>query len=106
MMSLYLPDEIEITPVTRNATFRTETEGTPFTVNAYVEDDDKIQYGSDGAPIKPAKRIFLPYGTVITEGDSIRVTKRSGSTVTDVKQRVRSVSPVGSFGRSHLEIIV
>jgi len=105
-MSLYYPDQVEITPITRNTNFRTETEDYAFKSKAYVEDDDRIVYGSDGQPVRPSKRIFLPFNTKIAEGDSIRVTKRAGKEVTDVEQRVRMVSLVGTFGGSHLEVLV
>lgn len=105
-MKLYFPDEIQITPASRDSNFRNEVRGHSFIVNAYVEDDDKIVYGSDGTPITPAKRVFLHYNTNIKNGDYIKVIKRSGVEVESTDQLVRSVSRVGTFSRSHLEVLV
>ncbi len=105
-MSIYFVDEVQITPIIRNATFRTETEGATTTVEAYVEDDDRITYGRDGTPIRPAKRVFLPFGISIAEGDMIRITKRFGTIVTETSKQVSGVSPVGAFEGSHIEVVV
>lgn len=105
-MNLYFTDLVQITPVTRDASFRTETKGTSFSKNAYVEFDDRISYDGSGLPIRPAKVIFLPYATTIKEGDYIKVLKYHGNSVTANEQRVRSVAPVGSFHGSHLEILI
>ena len=104
-MSIYFTDQVQVTPITRDAKFRTETEGTPFTSDAYVEEDDKVVYGSDGAPIKPARRIFLPYGTSIAEGDFVKITKKNGFSITDKDRKVKGISYIGSFGSSHLEVL-
>ncbi len=105
-MSIYFVDEVQITPITRNSTFRTETEGATITVEAYIEDDDRITYGRDGTPIRPAKRVFLPFGTSIAEGDMVRTTKRFGTTVTETSKQVSRVSPIGAFEGSHVEVVV
>ena len=105
-MRLYFPDEVQITPTSRNPNFRNEVRGHPIIVDAYVEDDDKITYGSDGTPIAPAKRIFLHYNVAIKNGDYVKVIKRSGIAVDGVDQQVRSVSMIGTFSRSHLEVLV
>ena len=105
-MKLYFPDEVQITPASRDANFRNEVKGHAFSVDAYVENDDKIVYGSDGIPINPAKRVFLHYNVSIKAGDYIKVLKRSGFTVEGMDQLVRSVSRVGTFSRSHLEVLV
>jgi len=104
-MSIYLTDQVQITPITRDANFRNETVGTPFSSDAYVEEDDKITYGSDGQPIKPARKIVLPYETSIQEGDRIKLIKKNGKVVTDKDRQVKSVSLIGAFDGSHLEVL-
>jgi hypothetical protein len=65
-MSIYFTDQVEITPVSRDTNFRTETEGTPFLSKAYVEDESEIKYGSDGQPLDPVMFIGLPVNTSIS----------------------------------------
>lgn len=104
-MSVYFTDEVIITPVSRDANFRNEVLGTPFSSEAYTEKDDKIMYDDTGMPIRPARKIFLPLGTNISEGFYIRVSKKSGVDYTDSDRVVRSVELVGSFRLSHIEVI-
>ena len=104
-MSIYFTDQVQITPITRDANFRNETPGTPFLSDAYVEEDDEIVYGTDGQPIKPARKIVLPYATSITEGDRIKITKKNGASITDKDRNVKSISQIGAFGGSHLEVL-
>jgi hypothetical protein len=80
-VSLYYRDEIQITPVSRDANFRNETKGTAFTSRAYVEFDDRITYDSSGMPVRPARRIFTPFNTSIQEGDYVKVTKQNGKSL-------------------------
>ncbi|MHA1302140.1 MAG: hypothetical protein ACTSPI_00360 [Candidatus Heimdallarchaeaceae archaeon] len=104
-MNIYLTDQVQITPITRDANFRTETAGTPFLSDAYIEEDDKIIYGSDGQPIKPARKIVLPYTTNVQEGDRIKVTRKNGIAVIDKDRNIKSISQIGAFGGSHLEVL-
>ena len=104
-MSIYFTDQVQITPITRDANFRNETPGTPFLSDAYIEEDDKITYGSDGQPIKPARKIVLPYVVSVQEGDRIKITKKNGTSITDKDRNVKSVSQIGAFSGSHLEIL-
>lgn len=105
-MKMYFPDEVAITRITRDTTFRTETEGTTIVSDAYIEEDDRITYGPDGQPLRPARRVFLPYNTAIGEGDLLRVIKLHGLTITEDARKVIGVSRVGAFVGSHLEVIV
>ena len=105
-MSIYFTDIVQITPITRDTNFRNKTEGTPFYSEAYVKEDDKIIYGSDGMPIKPARKIFLPYNVSIKKGDFIKLTSKSNYLVTDTNRLVKAVAPIGSFKRDHLKVLV
>ena len=105
-MNIYFTDIVQITPITRDANFRNKTEETPFYSEAYVEEDDKIVYGSDGLPIKPARKIFLPYSVSIKEGDFIKTTSKNNHLITDSNRVVKSVSPIGSFKGDHLKVLV
>jgi len=107
-MSVYFTDVVRITNVTTDID-GAETKGTPFTSKAYVEDDGKIRYGSDGQPIAPETLIVLPKGVTITEGDIIAIVKLRGITVSGndaVDKKVRAAPPVGSFTPSHIEVVV
>lgn len=105
-MSWYYQDEVIIIPVTRSAKYGKTTEGTSFKSKAYVEQDDRIQYGTDGQPVEPRQRVFLPFSTVVSKGDFLQINKILGRTVTEDKRTVRSITPVGSLKGSHLEIVV
>jgi hypothetical protein len=105
-MSVYFTDEIEITNITVDATFRSETEGTPFLQEAYVEDEDKVRYDNTGQPLRSAKTIFVPYDTVISEGSLVRITKILGQTVSEKQNKVSAVNRKGMFKGDHLELIV
>ena len=104
-MSLYFTDEVQITNITRDQNFRTETSGTPYLSEAYVEDDDTIVC-SEGMPVKPIRRIFVPHGKIVHIDDLIKVMKIRGEVVTDTDQKIASVFQAGSFSGSHLEIVV
>jgi len=80
-MSIYFTDQVQITPISRDINFRTETEGTPFLSKAYVEDESKIQFGSDGQPFNPIKFIGLPRNTLIVKGDFVEITKLHGKVI-------------------------
>jgi len=103
-MSLYFTDEVQITNITRDQNFRTETPGTPYLSEAYVEDDDSIAFSSDGTPVKPIRRVFVPHGNIVRIGDLIKTTKLRGEVVTDTDRKVTAVFNAGSFSGSHLEI--
>lgn len=108
-MSVYYIDQVKLTSITIDANFRVETKGTPFYSEAYIEEDDKIVFDNTGQPIKPVKRIFIPYKGInknIKEGDLIQVTKRFKINVTEREVKIKSASLVGGFSGDHLEIIV
>lgn len=108
-MSVYYTDRVQITPVAVDQNFRTETEGASFFSEAYIEDDDKIVYDSTGQPIKPAKRIFLPYinkNKNIEKGDLIKVTERFGKAVVEKAVQINLISLIGSFVGDQWEIII
>ena len=108
-MSVLFSDTVSITPVVTDQNYGTETEGTAFTSKAYIENDTEIRYGSNGQPIYPAMMIFLPKETSIKEGDYIEITQLHGSTPTTQearKRKARSVSRVGAFSMSHIEVTV
>ncbi len=106
-MSLYYTDEIEVTPVTRDDNFRTETEGNKYKIKAYIEDDSKVEYDSTGAPINPKASIFIPIDSNIQNGCYVRTTKLHRKSVSGYpKLKVRKVIIVGSFKSSHLEIVI
>lgn len=104
-MSLYFVDEVQVTPITRDENFRTETKGTSYKSPAYVEEEDRISYTSDGTPIRPVRRIFVPYKTEISVGDLIQITKIKGEIISDVDRKVISIFRAGNFRGSHLEIV-
>ena len=108
-MSLLFPDVVEITPVTLDASYRTETEGTPFQVRAYVEEDSHIKYGSDGQPIQPLIRVFVPRLTDILKTYFLKIVKLHGETPVAeyiIRRRVKRASPVGGSRQTHIEALV
>ncbi len=108
-MSIYFPDEVEITNITYNATYRTKTEGISFSSAAFIENESEIRYGADGQPIKAQMFIGLPKDTTILKGDFIAVIKLHGETpnAQEAERReVKRVSRVGAFEMSHIEAVV
>lgn len=108
-MSIYFPDLVEITNITYGSNYRTKTEGTPFSSDAYVEDESEIRYGSDGQPIEAQMLIGLPADTTILKGDFIKITRLHGENpnAQEAERReVKRVSRVGNFGMSHIEAVV
>ncbi len=108
-MSVYFIDAVEITPVIRNINFRGETEGTPFSSKAYIEEESNIERSNTGSTVDPKIKIFLPANTNINKGDFIRVTKLQGMTILSTTQigRRRKVTLtflVGAFKSSHIEV--
>jgi len=108
-MSLYFPDSVEITPIVRNINFRSETDGTPFTSNAFVEEESAAKGNNVGSVVDPEIKIFLPARTSISKGDFIRVTKLQGNTILSTspigrKRKVTKTFPVGAFKNSHTEV--
>ena len=108
-MSIYFTDKVTITPLTKDPTFNTITEGTPvLNVKARVEFDSEVRYSANGKPIAPEVWVFLPFGTSITRGDKINVTKLHGRTPTDqeaIDLLVRKSYSAGSFSDSHIEVL-
>ena len=108
-MSLYFPDSVEITPIVRNISFRSETEGTPFTSNAFVEEESEVKGNNIGSIVDPEIKIFLPASTSISKGDYIKVTKLQGNIILSTssigrKRKVVKTFPVGAFKNSHTEV--
>jgi len=103
-MGVYLTDEVQVTNITRDQNFRTETPGTPYLAEAYVEDDDSIAFSADGTPVKPIRRVFVSDDNIVNIGDLIKTTKLRGKAVTDTDRKVTSVFQAGGFEESHLEI--
>lgn len=108
-MSYMYPDQVEITNVTRNIIYKTETEGTPFLSKAYIEEEAEINRGSLGSVVKPSTYIFLPNGIIINKGDYIRITKLHGvvilaDTQIGTRKKVTKVFIVGVFKNSHIEV--
>ena len=108
-MSYIYPDVVEVTPVTIGAEFKEETEGTPFETEAYVEEDSKIRYGSDGEPIVPAVIIMFPKGTNVHKYYFAKIIKLHGETPTEdenYRRKIRYASRVGGSREDHIEAIV
>ena len=108
-MSYEYPDIVEITPVETSETWNEVSRGTPFQLDAYVEDDSKIRRGRDGEPILPLTIILFPKGSNVHKGDGIRIIKLHGLTPTTdeaVSRRIGYASRVGASIQSHVEAIV
>ena len=105
-MSFRFPHKIQVTPIARNVTFGTNTEGTSVNYVAQIEQEDKIRYGSDGQPLEPRTFFMLPPDAVIVEGDKIKITEMHGEPVTDsLEYFAMLVFPVGGSKRSHFEVV-
>jgi len=108
-MSLYFPDEVEITPVVYDSTYRTKTEATPLSSEAFIEDESEIRFGPDGQPVEAQIFIGLPKDTLILKGYFIAITKLHGETpnAQEAERReVKRVSRAGAFEMSHIEAVV
>lgn len=108
-MSLEYPDIVEITPVTIVGEFKEETEGTPFQLEASVEDDTKIRFSSDGEPIVPAVIILFPKKSNVHKYYFMKIIKLHGETPTEddsYRRRIKYASRVGGSMDSHIEAIV
>ena len=108
-MSLEYPDIVENTPVTLSETYNEPTEGTAYQTRAYVEEDSKLRFGPDGAPIEPTITILYPRGTTINKGDYVQIIKLHGQTPTTheaIRRTAQMVSRVGGSRVSHIEVLV
>jgi len=108
-MSLAYPDIAEITPVTLSDTYHEETEGTAFQSIACVEEDSKLQYGTNGEPIEPAITILFPAKIEVHKGDYVRLIKLHGRTPTTdeaIRRRAKIAARIGGSRESHVEVIV
>lgn len=103
-MSILFPDTVTITPITRDVSYRTETEGTPFSSKAFVEDESITVRDASGAQVKPDSNIFLPKNTSISKGDYITITELHGVTVS-IKIKVKQAFKVGTRTNSHIEVL-
>ncbi len=107
-MSLLYPHTVEITNVTNNPNFRSETDGVPFSSEAYIEDESAIDLDNYGQPMNDEVNIFLPNGTVISRGDYIKITAMNGSVgFISVRRKVKKIfSVTGAFSIDHLEVTI
>jgi hypothetical protein len=105
-MRWYFQDEVMIIKRNLGGKFREEETEHFAKSKAYVEQEDKIQYGTDGQPIEPRQRIFLPFDTDVSKGDMIQITKIIGKNIVEQQRKVEAVYPVGSLKGSHLEVVV
>jgi len=108
-MSLEYPDIVENTPVTLSETYNEPTEGAAVQTRAYVEEDSKLRYGPNGAPIEPTITILYPRGTTINKGDYVQIIKLHGQTPTTheaIRRTAQMVSRVGGSRVSHIEVLV
>jgi len=106
------PDRAKITRITRDASYRTETEVSPFYSDCYAEEESRIVYDKNGEPVTPLVKISLPVTTrnlAIEKGDYVQLTKLHGRIPTgqDAFQRkTRQVSLVGGSEASHIEVVI
>jgi hypothetical protein len=109
-MSLAFPDVVAIVSVGRDVTFNTETESrTPKQSRACVEEDSRLQYTDDGAPIEPTITIMLPRDAVVQKGDYIAILKLHNKDATEhegIRRLVKRASRVGGSRISHIEVLV
>jgi len=105
------PDEVEITTISIDATYKNETEGTPFSSDAYIEEESQIRYGGDGMPLDPITIMFLPptiANKAVKEGDYIAITKLHGETPNSqeaMRKRIKKIAPVGGHRVHHMELV-
>jgi len=107
MIGNYLTDIVQITNITINAQYGGVTNGTPFTKSARVEDTSRLFNSADGKKIKSEALVILERDISISTGDTLKITKRFGSTVASPKvMEVIEAQLVGGFMGSHLEVYV
>ena len=107
-MSLLYPHTVEITNVTTNQNFRSETDGVPFSSEAYIEDESAIDLDNNGQPMNDEVNIFLPNGTVISRGDYIKIIAMNGRVgFIAVRRKVKKIfAATGACSTDHLEVII
>lgn len=106
-MSYEYPDQIKITPVIRDQSFRSEIKGTPYYSDAQIEVEDRIQYDTNGQPLDPRVLVLLPAKTIIKKGDIVNIIKLHGASYSvTFDYHVISAFPVGSVAESHIEVIL
>jgi hypothetical protein len=84
-----------------------EIKDTPYTIEAFVEQEDKGNMRSDGITINPLIKIQLSPEAVIKKGDYIEVTELHGTVPNEDDASMKKVTRaehVGSFTVSHIEV--
>jgi len=109
---MHYPDLVTITTTTIDSRDKNETDATPYSSEAYIEEESEIRYGGDGMPLDPSTFISLPPTTAnkaIKEGDYIVITRLHGETPNvqeAMKKRIKRIIPVGTFSVHHLEVTI
>ena len=85
---MILNDMLSVIPITNNVELGTETRGTVFNADAYIEEMHEIVYGStrsvvQGKEVRADYICFVPFDCAIKEGDKVTITKHRGSVITD-----------------------
>ena len=107
MIGTYLIDTVEITNITLDAQYGIVTNGTPFTKLAKVEDASRLLNSGDGKKLKSVALVILEQSVLISQGDTLKITKRFGGTIASPKaMEVIEVFSTGGFMGSHLEVYV
>lgn len=102
-------DEVSITSSGVDPVFNFDEDGNPITVKAYIENNTKIRYGSDGSPYMPSFLIFLPGRTSIVLEDKIQIVKLHGQDPVGNEigeKSVMQIKRVGGFSISHIEVLI
>ena len=105
--SIFMTDEVRITPITKDPTFGTLSAGTAFTTPARVEDSSKLVPDATGKEVKTKMLIFIPADVSLKSEDFISVTKKNGIVITDdPDHEIISISREGGFSVSHQEVYI
>lgn len=97
-------DIAEITPVVYDRKFGTSTSGTPYEVQARVEEETKSQSGPQGVPDEYIGLYILPPETLVKQGYLIKPLYINGESVTFQSSKVKTVFRLGGGNPHHLEI--
>lgn len=109
MSACLYPDLIIITPITVDPETSLEIVGTPFESFAYWNEDSRIHYGSNGQPLVPKVKVYIPAGTDIDITYKVSLNKKSGKAVKPslaISRKVKMMYPVGDEEESHIEVIL
>jgi len=102
-------DKIEIKAATIDSKFNKISYGTETTVSAYIENNSKIKYGSDGQPYTPSYLIMVPPTTAVGLQDIIKIINIHGcDPIGDElgEKQIKQIRRIGGSRMSHLEIFV